>query len=118
MVGRVLDQYSIPFYYEQPTLIFDRGRHRIWRPDFSLPTHNGLIVECAGMMDIPDYADGIRHKRQAYEANGIPALFIYPEDLMERDWPERLVESIHETADRSPGQYSPLRQWSPAYGCR
>jgi hypothetical protein len=41
-VGRLLDREQIPFLYEQPTLIYDRGRHRIWRPDFTLPTYGGL----------------------------------------------------------------------------
>ena len=105
-VGRLLDRYNIPFFYEQPTLIYDRGRHRIWRPDFTLPTYNGLIVEYAGMMDIPDYAAGIRHKQMAYEANGIPALFVYPEDLRARAWPEQLYERVSQTHD----QYSRFGQ--------
>jgi hypothetical protein len=77
----VLDRAQIPFLHEQPTLIYDRGRHRIWRPDFTLPTYGGLVVEYAGMMDVPDYAAGIEHKIAAYDANEIPAVFVYPEDL-------------------------------------
>jgi hypothetical protein len=80
-VGRLLDREQIPFLYEQPTLIYDRGRHRIWRPDFTLPTYGGLIVEYAGMMDVPDYAAGIEHKAATYRSNEIPAVFVYPEDL-------------------------------------
>jgi hypothetical protein len=80
-VGRLLDREQIPFLYEQPTLIYDRGRHRIWRPDFTLPTYGDLIVEYAGMMDVPDYAAGIAHKAATYRANEIPAVFVYPEDL-------------------------------------
>lgn len=93
-VGRLLDRYGIPFFYEQPTLIYDRGRHRIWHPDFTLPTYNGLVVEYAGMMEVPDYARGIRHKQRAYAANGIPALFVYPTDLTGPAWPEHLYERI------------------------
>jgi hypothetical protein len=93
-VGRLLDRHEIPFIYEQPTLVYDRGRHRLWRPDFSLPTYNGLIVEYAGMPDKPDYAAGIRHKRRAYAANGTPAVFVYPKDLQGRDWPARLYGRI------------------------
>ena len=115
-VGRLLDRYNIPFFYEQPTLIYDRSRHRIWRPDFALPTYNGLIVEYAGMMDVPDYARGILHKKMAYEANGIPALFVYPEDLRGLEWPERLVESIYETANRSSRPYLPSYELSSVGG--
>ena len=31
-VGRLLDRYGIPFFYEHPLLILDRGRHRVWHP--------------------------------------------------------------------------------------
>ncbi len=97
-VGRLLDRYGIPFFYEQPTLIYDRGRHRIWHPDFTLPTYDGLIIEYAGMLDVPDYARGIRHKQRAYAANYIPALFIYPADLQGSVWPERLLRRIYSDA--------------------
>lgn len=93
-VGRVLDRYGIPFFYEQPTLIYDRGRYRLWHPDFTLPQHNGIVVEYAGMMDIPDYARGIAHKQQAFAANAIPVLFVYPEDLVKPGWAQNLVERI------------------------
>lgn len=99
-VGRLLDRYGIPFAYEQPTLIHDRGRDRVWHPDFSLPTHGGLILEYAGMMDVPDYAAGIRHKRRVYAANGLPALFVYPADLQGPRWSERLAYRIHAATGR------------------
>ena len=92
-VGRALDAHGIPFFYEQPTLIYDRSRHHVWHPDFSLPSYNGLVVEYAGMMDVPDYARGIQHKRRAYAANEIPAVFVYPENLAAPDWPEDLTRS-------------------------
>jgi len=106
-VGRVLDRYGMPFFYEQPTLIYDRGRHRIWHPDFSLPTYNGLVVEYAGMMDVPDYARGIEHKGRVYAANEIPAVFVYPEDLAKPGWPEGLVESIYKAAQQPLSPYCP-----------
>ena len=93
-VGRLLDRYGIPFFYEQPTLVYDRGRHRIWHPDFTLPTYDSLIVEYAGMMDIPSYATGIHHKVATYASNGMPALIVYPTDLRQRDWRERTIERI------------------------
>lgn len=102
-VGRLLDRYGIPFFYEQPTLIYDRGCHRIWHPDFTLPTYDGLIIEYAGMMDRPDYAAGIRHKAATYARNGIPALFVYPMDLQERDWRERTIERIRQAPSPSYG---------------
>ena len=94
-VGRLLDRSEIPFFYEQPTRIHDRGRYRIWRPDFTLPAHGGLIIEYAGMPDVPDYAAGIRHKQRAYRANHLPALFIYPQDITGPNWPQRVIGRIH-----------------------
>ena len=88
-VGRLLDRYGIPFFYEQSTLVYDRGCYRTWRPDFTLPTYASLIVEYAGMMDVPGYAAGIHRKQRVYEANRLPAVFIYPQDLTGPNWPEK-----------------------------
>jgi hypothetical protein len=101
-IGRLLDRYGVPFFYEQPTLIYDRGQHRRWHPDFTLPTYASLVVEYAGMPELPDYAAGIRHKQHVYAANQIPAVFVYPQDLREREWPDLLLKSIYEAAGRAP----------------
>ena len=108
-VGRLLDRYGVPFFYELPTLIYDRGQHRICHPDFTLPTYDGLVVEYAGMMDVPSYAAGICHKRRTYKANGIPALFVYPRDLTGPHWSNRLVERLQANRPsycRSSGSYA------------
>jgi hypothetical protein len=102
-VGRLLDRYGIPFFYEQPTLVSDRGRHRVWHPDFTLPAHGDLIVEYAGMMDVPSYAAGIRHKQRVYEANGLPALYIFPPDLTGSHWPEKTVQRMYQAFASRPG---------------
>jgi hypothetical protein len=116
-VGRLLDRYGLPFVYEQATLVYDRGRCRTWHPDFSLPHYGGLVVEYAGMMDVPDYAAGIRHKRRAYARNGLRVLFIYPRDLSGPAWPARLAERIRRagTDDRRP-MYGMRTYWErPSY---
>ncbi len=63
-------------------------------PDFTLPTLAGLIVEYAGMPDVPAYVAGLRHKRAVYAANKMPVVFLYPRDLQEPEWPERVIEQI------------------------
>ena len=93
-VGRLLDRYGIPFFYEKPLLLYDRGTRRVWHPDFTLTDAQRTVVEYAGMPDVPDYQAGIIHKQGAYAANGIPAVFIYPADLRGPDWPERVVRKI------------------------
>ncbi len=115
-LGRLLDRYGLPFVYEQPTPIFDRRRHRTWHPDFTLPSYGGLILEYAGMMDVPAYAAGARHKRRAYARNGLRALFVYPRDLHGPSWSERLVARIHRVAyDRRPMRTSRRCSRRPPY---
>jgi hypothetical protein len=93
-VGRLLDRYGIPFFYEHPLVVYDRGRYRTWHPDFTLPEHGRLIVEYAGMPDVPDYAAGIRHKKDVYAANRVAAVFIYPKDLSMPGWPQTIADRI------------------------
>lgn len=99
-VGRLLDRYGVPFYYEQPTLVYDRGKHRVWRPDFTLPSYNGLVIEYSGMMHVPDYVKGVHHKYYTYQANRIPVLFIYRSDITGRYWPQRLMAKIYQAHER------------------
>lgn len=93
-LGRMLDHYGIPFVHEKLTPVYDRGRWRLWRPDFTLPSYGNLIVEYAGMPDRPDYMRGIAHKRRAYEQNNCPALFLYPADLTGPRWPEHVARRL------------------------
>ena len=103
-VGRLLDRYGIPFFYEQALVVYDREQYRIWHPDFTLPTYGGLIVEYAGMPDVPEYMAGIKHKEKAYSANRVQAVFIYPDDLRGFTGPRDLMERI----ERAARQYESL----------
>lgn len=116
-VGRLLDRYGIPFFYEQPTLVYDHGRHRVWHPDFSLPGYGSMIIEYAGMPDVQEYRQRVERKQQVYKANGIPAVFVYPDDLTGPVWAEALYHRI-EQAGRQAAQigqgvagYEPTRRY-------
>jgi len=100
-VGRLLDRFGIPFYHEHPTLIYDRGRHRLWLPDFTLPTIDWLVIEYAGMPDVPEYMAGIRHKERVYRENWMRAMFLYPNDLRGPRWPEALIERVRCAGQRT-----------------
>jgi len=78
------------------TGVYDRGRHRIWHPDFTLPTMDQLIVEYAGMPDRTEYMRGIRHKARVFSDNDRRALFVYPQDLRGPSWPDRLIQRIYD----------------------
>ena len=117
-VGRLLDRYGLPFFYEHPILVLDDGGHRLLHPDFTLPTYSSLILEYAGMPDKPDYMRKLQCKQRVYYDNAIPALFIYPPDLTGPSWPERLYARIvqegyrtlngglEHDGDRAPTRYS------------
>jgi len=95
-IGRALDQYGIPFFYRQPTLVYDDESHHIWHPDFTLPRYNGLVVEyaCAGQPHRDAY---LQHQRDIYALNQIPAVLVYPGDMVTPGWQERLVERVAQT---------------------
>ena len=57
------------------------------------------------MPDVPDYAAGVQRKRNVYQANGIPILFIYPQDLTGPNWPEKLYHRIEEAGQRALQRY-------------
>ena len=44
-VGRMLDQYGIPFFYQQPTIIYNQGKNEIWKPSFTLYSYGGAVVD-------------------------------------------------------------------------
>lgn len=117
-VGRLLDRYGIPFFYESPLTVQDGGRQRTWHPDFTLFSYRGLVLEYAGMPDRADYMAGIRKKERVYAQNGVPAVFVYPQDLRGPRWPAQVVERIrgvyHNTLGRA-GYGASRHRW---YSCR
>ncbi len=117
-LGRLLDRYGIPFFYEHPRTVHDGGWQRTWHPDFSLFSYRGLVLEYAGMPDHPDYMQGIRKKERVYAQNNIPAVFVYPQDLRSPQWPEQVIERIRHTYHASLGLKNcsaPGYRW---YRCR
>ena len=121
-VGRLLDRYGIPFFYEMPLIVLDRGTHRRWHPDFTLPSYGSLVVEYAGMPDVPEYMAGIRYKRRVFEANGIQAVFLYPQDIAGPGWEEEAIARIDAAGTRTghglPYYTVPHRAYSQPQGSR
>jgi hypothetical protein len=96
-IGRALDRYGVPFLYEQPVVILDRGRYEVWHPAFTLTEQNGVVIEYAGTAES---AAAIKQKEQAYRANGVSALVVYPEDLTRPAWPQSLYERIEKASEQ------------------
>jgi hypothetical protein len=92
-IGRMLDEYGIPFFYKQATLICQDGRRRIWHPDFTLPTYDNIVIEYnSNGACIPDQAV----KGNVYRRNHIAALFLDESDLARPDWQQRLYDRLQE----------------------
>lgn len=92
-IGQMLDQYGIPFFYKQATLISKNGRRTIWRPDFTLPTYNNAVIEYN-----PDdrRTASAGSKSNVYRQNNVAALFLDRSDLAKPDWQQRLYDKLEE----------------------
>ena len=44
-IGRMLDQYGIPFFYKQPTIIYDQGKNEIHKPSFTLFSYGSTVID-------------------------------------------------------------------------
>lgn len=93
-IARMLDRYGLSFRYEQPAAVVDRGKARIWYPDFHL-SDQGIFIEYCGRAHDPSYTEGIARKEAAYAENGITALMITP-DVFRGPWPSTLLDQIDE----------------------
>lgn len=100
-IGRMLDQHDTPFFYRQARLIYDRGNHDIWHPNFTLPTYNSLVVEYADPNRSVDYAQ----RQRVYHFNGIAALVTRDLDLNATRWDEALMRRVHAEYQRAQDEY-------------
>lgn len=91
MIGEFLDSQHIPFMYEKPTAVMDRGQCKLWYPDYSLQC--GPIIEYFGIVGDPSYQDRTRHKLSVYKANQYDVIPLYPVDIVS-GWPENLLRQI------------------------
>jgi len=110
-IGRMLDRYGIPFFYRQPTLICENGRRTIWRPDFTLPTYNNIVIEYDPAPHRALAGNNHDSRRELYRLNGVEALLLDASDLAKPDWQQRLYERL-EQSYRQPLAY--LRERSPS----
>ena len=99
-IGRTLDQYGIPFFYKQPTLVYENGRRELWYPDFTLPTFDDMVIEYSGRHHQNKVIIPPERKQEVYRQNDIPALFLKPADLARPDWVEKLYETLGNTYHR------------------
>ena len=99
-IGRMLDQYGVPFFYKQPMLICDNGQRKVWHPDFTLPTYNNAVIEYDSKRDRAIDRGQRKLKEHVYRQNGIGALFLDRSDLARPDWQDRLYDQLEEIYHR------------------
>ena len=88
-IALLLERNDIAFQYEYPLAVVDRGKTRLYYPDFRLPDY-GLIIEYFGLNGVPRYDEQVRHKMAIYRQAGIEGLFLN-RDSLRGDWPSRIL---------------------------
>jgi len=102
-VGRMLDQYGIPFFYKQPTIIYNEGKNEIWKPSFTMFSYGGALIDYVpGNED-----DQIPIRDRLYRYNQIPAVVVGPKDLDNAHWEASLYERLEQAYQQAfdPGKY-------------
>ncbi|MFC1636528.1 hypothetical protein ACFL5Z_16985 [Planctomycetota bacterium] len=92
-IGRILDQYGIPFFYRQATIIYDQGKNEVWKPSFTVYPYGGLVIDYIVGSE-QGQKDELLRKEQVYRYNQIPAVLLGPKDLAEPNWQEMLYGKI------------------------
>jgi hypothetical protein len=96
-VGRMLDQYGIPFFYQQPTIIYNEGNNEIWKPSFTLYSYGGAVIDYVAGESKPEQK---LSRDKIYRYNQIPAVVLGPKDLERPNWHETLYEKLEQMYQR------------------
>jgi len=102
-IARLLDRVKIGYRYEHPLAVVDRGKVRVWYPDFFLPEY-GLIIEYVGMRGDRAYEEGLKHKRRTYAEMSLNVLYVKPESFRGY-WPTRVLAEIEEVLEQRLKQF-------------
>lgn len=94
-IGRMLDQYGIPFFYKQATIIYDQGKNEIWKPTFTLYPYGGLVIDYVPGNE-QSQKDELLQREQVYRYNQIPTVLLGPKDITQLNWEELLYEKIEQ----------------------
>ena len=104
-IGRMLDQYGIPFFYKQATIIYDQGQNEVWKPSFTVYPYGGLVIDYVPGLEQKD-KDELLRKEKIYRYNQIPAVLLGPKALTEPNWEELLYGKIEKTYKQA---FDPMR---------
>ena len=105
-IASMLNQYGIPFFYKQPTMVIENGTKAIEYIDFFLPTYNGLALDYIIESNSAIY----RRKKNIYQDNQIPAILVGKKDLKQSNWQSRLYGTLQQIYHRNP-TYRTVRKY-------
>ena len=112
-IGRVLDRYGIPFFYQQPMIVYDQQEHQVWHPSFTLPSYGGTVIDYIPSSLGQNGHPGTNHREQVYQYNQIPAVLLGPQDLMKDNWDQKLYCDIKRELD---DMYTAYKGANPSNG--
>lgn len=94
-LGTVLSRMGLAYRYEPRLTLYDhfQDKHRWVRPDYVLDG-SGVVIEYAGMLDIPEYRARHEYKSWLYDLNGIRHITVTPSDLSSTALRRSLLERI------------------------
>jgi len=96
-IAGFLEERKIAYQYEYPLAVQDRGKTRIWYPDFKLPEY-GMIMEYFGMNGDSSYNQQMAHKMKVYQDVGIDGIYL-TELSLRGPWQEMVVERIEQSLE-------------------
>ena len=92
-IASMLDSYGIPFFYKEPTIVYDKGDNKLIYPVFTLPSYGGTIIDY--MQE--SYGDKYKYKQELYQQNQMPAAIITPQELKSSTWQQQLYQKLNDT---------------------
>lgn len=104
-IGRLLDQYGIPFFYKQPMILYNQGKNEVYKPSFTLMSYGGLVIDYVADSDSKE----LLKRKQFYRYNQVPAILIGPRSLAEPNWDRTLYQKLQHAhrQELDPMRYAP-----------
>ena len=94
-VGRMLDRYGIPFFYQQATIIYHEGKNEVWKPSFALYSYGGAVIDYVAGTGQDQQERRLKRDR-VYRYNQIPAVVLGPQELDKPNWDEDLYAKLEQ----------------------
>ncbi len=91
-IAELLDSYGIRYNYEQGVLVEDKGKPKLWHPDFHLMEY-GVHIEYYGLAGNREYDQGIRRKTTVYRKMGLAVIPVFPWTFCD-NWQGHIMDSL------------------------